>query len=73
MPYEIHQMPYTDLHSLNLDWLIKKLKDIDNVDEYVSALFEQALADGSIQAELEASYDSQTEELTLSVSAGRGE
>ena len=73
MPYEIHQMPYTDLHSLNLDWLIKKLKDIDNVDEYVSALFEQALADGTIQAALDVNYDSQTEELTLSVSASGGE
>ena len=73
MPYEIHQMPYTDLHSLNLDWLIKKFKELDNVDEYVKALFEQALADGTIQATLDVNYDSQTEELTLSVSASGGE
>lgn len=70
MPYEIHQMPYTDLHSLNLDWLIKKLKELDNVDEYVSALFEQALADGSIQVELNADYDAATENLVFSIVAG---
>lgn len=73
MPYEIHQLPYTDLHSLNLDWLIKKFSELDNVEEYVKALFDKALAEGTIQAELNTSYDSQTEELTISVAASRGE
>lgn len=30
MPYEIHQLPYTDLHSLNLDILFKKIKQLED-------------------------------------------
>lgn len=70
MPYEIHQVPYCDLHSINLDYILKKLDELEHVDEYVKALFEKALADGSIQVELNADYDAATENLVFSIVAG---
>ena len=45
----------------------------DNLVTTVNELFAQALQDGSISAELVASYDAETEELTLLIRAAQEE
>ena len=31
----LHQFPYTDWHELNLDWLINKMKELENTTSYL--------------------------------------
>lgn len=39
MPYIVHEIPYLDTRDLNLDWIIRNMKDIDNrVDELEAKL-----------------------------------
>lgn len=45
MPYEIHQLPYTDLHSLNLDWLLKKVGEMDS-PQSINKLLQEAYHNG---------------------------
>lgn len=39
------QLPYTNFHELNLDWIIEKLQELE---ERVAALEEEAESDGDI-------------------------
>ena len=72
------QFPWTNFDRLNLDALIKAVKNIetttedihDKIETMVPALFEQALRDGTITAALHEEYNSSTRELTLSVQIG---
>lgn len=45
-----HDYPYTDLHEMNLDWVISKLKELDQrVDDIVADVVQQA-TEGAIEA-----------------------
>lgn len=54
-------MPYTNFQNLNLDWMLKQVKDIpDTVQDAVDKAYNNAFA--------YASYNSQTETLILKIS-----
>ena len=31
----INQFPYTDFHELNLDWILNKMKELENTTSYL--------------------------------------
>lgn len=55
MPYETHQIPYTDLHSLNLDWIIKKITSLEANTITWGNLIKAAMESGQIGALMECS------------------
>lgn len=60
-----NEFPYSDLHQLNLDWILKKVKDdsdklnntLDNMQEYVD--------DAVLRAMLSAVYDKENHALAI--------
>ena len=62
---------YTDLHQLNLDWLLKEVKKIqifnDNVDSYIMNTIISMIENGQLTLQLNEEYDAATESLTLSI------
>ena len=67
-------MPYTNLHELNLDWVIAKIKKVDeqinNLDESIRQVLTEMINDGTLTISLENLYNSDTEELIIQL---RGE
>jgi hypothetical protein len=61
--------PYTDFHGLNLDWIIKKVKE---VDEKVNDAFYDTIREYISQMTLDSVYDEATETLTLVLTAPEG-
>lgn len=58
------QFPYTNTHDLNLDWILKKVKELDSkIDDNLIAYIREQL-DGLF---LESMYNASTETLTLVV------
>lgn len=73
MPLE--QFPYTNFHELNLDWIIKKIKEAINIEneikndlpDIVKNIITEMIDDGSLVLSLSENYDPITEELVLSI------
>ena len=56
------QFPYTNLHDLNLDYVLKKVKELeDKIDDELNLYIREQL-DGLF---VNSSYDEETETLTL--------
>ena len=53
----INQFPYSDLHELNLDWLIKKTKELEDTTKYLVEEFSkiEILTESYIQSMINAS------------------
>lgn len=62
---------YTDLHQLNLDWLLKEVKKIqifnDNVDSYIMDTIINMIDNGQLTLQLHEEYDADTKSLTLTI------
>lgn len=58
---------YTDLHQLNLDWILKEVKKVSNIDQHINDIILQMINDGTLTFSLTESYNPVTEELVLSV------
>lgn len=58
---------YTDLHQLNLDWILKEVKKVSNIDQHINDIILQMINDGTLTFTLTETYNSVTEELVLSV------
>ena len=58
---------YTDLHQLNLDWILKEVKKVSNIDQHINEIILQMINDGTLTFSLTESYNPATEELVLSV------
>lgn len=58
--------PYTNFHDLNLDWILNKVKELDEkVNGDFDAVIESYIEDHLSQFLLMASYDPATETITL--------
>ena len=58
--------PYTNFHDLNLDWILNKVKDLDEkVNGDFDTIIESYVEEHLSQFLLEASYDAATETITL--------
>ena len=58
--------PYTNFHDLNLDWILNKVKELDEkVNGDFVAVIESYIEEHLSQFLLEASYDAATETITL--------
>lgn len=58
--------PYTNFHDLNLDWILNKVKELDEkVNGDFDAIIESYIEAHLSQFLLEASYDAATETITL--------
>lgn len=58
--------PYTNFHDLNLDWILNKVKELDEkVNGDFDAVIESYVEEHLSQFLLEASYDAATETITL--------
>lgn len=67
----INNWPYSDIHELNLDWILSKIKELDNkvnndIDEYISAYIEEHLPDFTVSA----NYDDVNEKIIYSNGVG---
>ena len=62
---------YTDLHQLNLDWVLKEVKKLDeaygDITATINSTIAQMIADGTLVIALTETYDAATESLTLSI------
>lgn len=62
---------YTDLHQLNLDWILKEVKKLSdaygNIVGTINNTIAQMIADGTLVLALTETYDAATESLTLSI------
>ncbi len=62
---------YTDLHQLNLDWILKELKKLQeqtsSLENFTIQQLLDMFANGLIIGSLKETYDSINESLTLSV------
>ena len=62
---------YTDLHQLNLDWLLKEVKKIkvfnDNVDSYIIDTIISMIDNGQLTLQLHEEYDADTKSLVLTI------
>lgn len=60
-----NRYPYTNFHELNLDWIIKKIKELDDgIYDLVNAYIQQALNNLYIQSIYKSSEKSITIEVT---------
>lgn len=60
MAFPINEYPYTDLHEMNMDYVLKQVKGIP---EYV----ESSLAEAITHLTLNGVYDADTETLTITL------
>lgn len=62
---------YTDLHQLNLDWVLKEVKKLSDaygdIVNTINSTIAQMIADGTLQVALTERYDAATESLTLTI------
>lgn len=67
----IHKYPYTNFHELNLDWIVGKVKELEegygDIVQTINNTIEQMIADGTLVLTLTETYDPATEELTLTI------
>lgn len=62
------QFPYTNFHDLNLDWIIKKVKDLDNkVNDDLDQIITDRVTELLNSLSFNAIYDAITETITLEV------
>lgn len=70
----INKYPYTNFHELNLDWIIGKIRKIedftDDTETYINNVILSMIQNGTLDLVLYENYDSVNEALTLSI---RGE
>lgn len=59
----LNQFPYSDLHELNLDWLIKKTKELEDITKYLTEEFSkiEILTEAYIQSMINASIAANNE------------
>ena len=68
-------MPYTNLHELNLDWVMKKVSEANNIvkeikkdlPNIVSNVIKEMVENEELILVLNENYNPLTEELTLSI------
>lgn len=64
-------MPYTNFHELNLDWIVSKVKKLDDaygdIVNTINNTLIQMIRDGTLVITLNEVYNAETEELTLTV------
>lgn len=67
----IHKYPYTNFHELNLDWIVEKVKELEegygDIVQTINNTIEQMIADGALVLSLTETYDPATEALTLTI------
>lgn len=69
MPFE--NFPYSDIHNLNLDWLLKKVKELEQLtNDEITAAIEDLVRQIFQDALLEMEYDATTKTLRLTVADG---
>lgn len=59
----INQFPYSDFHELNLDWIIKKTKELEETSKYLVEEFSkiQVLTEAYIQSMIDAAIEANNE------------
>lgn len=59
-----NNFPYTNIHELNLDWILKKIKEFD---ETLDSIVAEKAQEYFNQIFINAVYDEATETITLSI------
>lgn len=63
--------PWTNVHELNLDWIVSKVKKLDSaygdIVTTINNTLKQMIQDGTLVVTLNEVYNAETEELTLSI------
>lgn len=62
------QFPYTNFHEINLDWILKKVKDMETEFEDYKASVNEIIKDNLSQLVFSAMYDKNTRTICLNAS-----
>lgn len=63
-----NNFPYTNIHELNLDWIIKKVKELDDeVNEKLDSIISERVNELLENISFHAIYDADTETIILEV------
>lgn len=62
------QFPYTNFHEINLDWILKKVKDMEKEFEDYKASVNEIIRDNLSQLVFSAMYDKNTRTIYLNAS-----